>query len=518
MMAAAKPSMFLDRYSCLLCLNVLNEPVSLPCGHNFCMICINDHWDQLDTEEAYRCPQCRMEFPSRLKLHRNALLSNLLEKLGKVMGEDPLFPNYTSADDATCFILTCQKPTASKGSLNFEALSCEDAIQMHKKPEDLKGNKWEEGIGDLREKLCWKHQRDLEMICRTDKTCVCLLCAANECKSHDTVTPEEETAGRQIQTQNTNSKKKRRKQNRWGRRRATTMEETAERSQAESSLLATHDRREAPRSPCHSLEGASKDGDGDKPSIHPISNLLNPNTGSRGSAGTNPSQHRAQGRKQFRAGRQATADRDKPNVSIQEAIIPPVIQRNLKIRNGLIKYSRLLTMDPNTAHRRLSLSDGNTKVTYEENENPHPDHPDRFDFWEQVLCQEALSDTCCYWEVEWSGGWIEIGVAYKEIARKGESQECLLGSNEKSWSMSCSDSVNSACHNKMKTEIRDPCSHRIGVYLDCPAGSLSFYSISDRMVLLHKFNTFFTEPLYPGFYIGPNSSVTICLADRTITP
>uniref|UniRef100_A0A8C4TIW4 Tripartite motif-containing protein 65-like n=1 Tax=Erpetoichthys calabaricus TaxID=27687 RepID=A0A8C4TIW4_ERPCA len=470
-MAAAKPSLFLDRYSCLLCLDVLSEPVSLPCGHNFCMICINDHWDQLDTEEAYRCPQCRMEFPSRLKLHRNALLSNLLEKLGEVMDEDRLFPNYISTDYATCFILTCQKPRASKSSLNFEALSCRVAIQTHKTSKDLKENKWEEGIGDLREKLCWKHQKDLEMICRTDKTCVCLLCAANEHKSHDTATPEEETAARQ--TQNTKSKKKRRKQNRWGWRRATTMEETAERSQAESSLLSTHDRRavRGPRSPRHSLEGASKDGDGDK-----------------------------------------------PNISIQEAIIPPVIQWNLKIRNGFIKYSRLLTMDPNTAHRRLSLSDGNTKVTYEETENPHPDHLDRFDFWEQVLCQEALSDTCCYWEVEWSGDWIEIGVAYKEIARKGESQECLLGSNEKSWSMSCSDSVNSACHNKMKTEIRDPCSHRIGVYLDYPAGSLSFYSISDRMVLLHKFNTFFTEPLYPGFYIGANSSVTICLADRTITP
>ncbi|XP_039599024.1 tripartite motif-containing protein 16-like [Polypterus senegalus] len=179
-------------------------------------------------------------------------------------------------------------------------------------------------------------------------------------------------------------------------------------------------------------------------------------------------------------------------------------------REEFLRYFCPLTMDINTAHRDLRLTDGNKKVIHKETEAKYPDHPDRFDWWPQVLCREALTGTRCYWEVEWTGDEMLIGVAYKGLGRIGEGEEFCLGFNDKSWSLQCSDSQYSVCHNNQQTLISAPYSPRIGVYLDWPAGSLSFYSVSHTMTLLHRFNNSFTEPLYPGFYLGCKSIITIC--------
>ncbi|MGH0123482.1 UNVERIFIED_CONTAM: hypothetical protein FKN15_022707 [Acipenser sinensis] len=170
-----------------------------------------------------------------------------------------------------------------------------------------------------------------------------------------------------------------------------------------------------------------------------------------------------------------------------------------------------LTLDPNTAHRQLCLSEGNRKVTLRGETQRYPHHPERFDVYAQVLCREGLSGTRCYWEIEWSGGWAYIGVTYKGISRKGGDRSCRLGFNDKSWSLRCSDSSYTARHNNNHTAITAPRSPRIRVYLDFNAGTLSFYGISDTMTLLHRFQTTFTEPLYPGFGLHySDSSVTIC--------
>ncbi|XP_062319084.1 ribonuclease inhibitor-like isoform X2 [Osmerus eperlanus] len=180
------------------------------------------------------------------------------------------------------------------------------------------------------------------------------------------------------------------------------------------------------------------------------------------------------------------------------------------IKPGLRKYACELTLDPNTAHRELSLSEENRKVTWRWEEQPYPDHPERFEDWPQVLCREGLSGRC-YWEAEWSGGGVDIAVTYKGISRRGEGDDSGLGYNNKSWSLDCDDNSYSAWHNKKSTDIPAPPSHRVGVYLDWPAGTLSFYTVSsDTLTHLHTFHSTFTEPLYPGFYVHPGSSVSLC--------
>ncbi|XP_041959459.1 stonustoxin subunit beta-like [Alosa sapidissima] len=170
-----------------------------------------------------------------------------------------------------------------------------------------------------------------------------------------------------------------------------------------------------------------------------------------------------------------------------------------------------LSLDPNTANRNLSLSEGNPMVTHVKEEHPYPDHPERFDKFPQVLCREGLSGRC-YWETEFSNLWARIGVAYKSIERKGNNIDTQLGRSNKSWALYCSDNSYFAWQNNERTDIPVPPSRsrRVGVYLDWPGGTVSFYSISsDTLTHLHTFHSTFTEPLYAGFYVWPDSPVSL---------
>ncbi|XP_076608684.1 protein NLRC3-like [Chaetodon auriga] len=185
-----------------------------------------------------------------------------------------------------------------------------------------------------------------------------------------------------------------------------------------------------------------------------------------------------------------------------------------RMMSGQRKYACELTLDPNTVNCQLSLSKDNRKVTEVLEKLPYPDHPERFHHWKQVLCREGLTGRC-YWEVEWKG-WVNIGVAYKGIKRKGQDDDCWIGQNDKSWSLLRCDSKFSACHKNRRVIIPTHFSFdtgRVAVYLDWPAGTLSFYRVSsDTLIHLHTFRCTFTEPLYPAFGIELKceSSVSLC--------
>ncbi|XP_024116583.2 tripartite motif-containing protein 16-like, partial [Oryzias melastigma] len=166
-----------------------------------------------------------------------------------------------------------------------------------------------------------------------------------------------------------------------------------------------------------------------------------------------------------------------------------------KSRADFLKYSCQITLDPNTAHRQLLLSDENRKVKLMKKPQSDSDHPDRFISKFQVLSKESLTGRC-YWEVEWSRNCVYVSVTYKKISRSG--QESRFGFNDKSWALFCSPNSFSFLHNSIKTSISAPGSSRVGVYLNHRAGVLSFYSVSESMTLLHRVQTTFTQPLHAG--------------------
>uniref|UniRef100_A0A3B4VG72 NLR family CARD domain-containing protein 3-like n=1 Tax=Seriola dumerili TaxID=41447 RepID=A0A3B4VG72_SERDU len=174
-------------------------------------------------------------------------------------------------------------------------------------------------------------------------------------------------------------------------------------------------------------------------------------------------------------------------------------------------YSCELTIDTNTVNTKIKLSDNNRKVTRVEEDQSYPDHPDRFDHWPQLVCTTGLTGRC-YWEVEWSKA-VRVSVSYGGMTRRGDKDDRVFGWNDQSWSLSCSNDGYSFRHNKKVTSISSSSvSDRVAVYVDCPAGTLSFYRISsDSLIHLHTVNTTFTEPLYPGFAVWwPGSSVSLC--------
>ncbi|XP_067311031.1 NLR family CARD domain-containing protein 3-like isoform X1 [Pseudorasbora parva] len=183
-----------------------------------------------------------------------------------------------------------------------------------------------------------------------------------------------------------------------------------------------------------------------------------------------------------------------------------------RITKGLQKYACDLTLDLNTVNTSLALSERNRKVTHVNEDQPYPDHPERFHKWHQVLCRETLTGRC-YWEAEWSG-WADISMAYKGIPRRGLSDDSVFGSNEKSWRLNCFNNSFTVRHNnKSSVKSAPSCdSKRVGVYLDWMAGTLSFYGVSDTNTLthLHTFNSTFTEPLYAGIGVYLGGSVSLC--------
>ncbi|XP_039608998.1 tripartite motif-containing protein 16-like protein [Polypterus senegalus] len=429
----AKAQLFVskDEFTCSFCLDTLTDPVTILCGHSFCLKCLTDYWDQ---SQVYRCPKCRHTFTTRPELNRNTLLYEVIKKLKKTALSPPPSQNYAGPGDVECDFCTGKKFRVVKSCITCPASYCQTHLQLHFEGVAWKGHKLVDSDRNLKEKLCVKHQKCLEIFCKTDETCICVMCVVTGHKNHEIVELEKEREEKEKQLGATLSDIKRRLEER-----EKTLKQTR-RAMEEMKISVEREMRE--------------------------------------------------NKKSFTALMRC----------IEEAY------RKLTER---IREQEPLTVDINTAHRYLHLSEGNKKVTRKWTEAKYPDHPDRFDYWPQVLCREALTGTRCYWEVECTGVELVIGVAYKGLSRKGKSKECSLGNNYKSWSLLWSLSQYFVCHYNKRTEISAPYSPRIGVYLDWPAGSLSFYSVSHTMTLLHRFNTSFTEPLYPGFYLGLHCSVTI---------
>lgn len=188
--------------------------------------------------------------------------------------------------------------------------------------------------------------------------------------------------------------------------------------------------------------------------------------------------------------------------ALREINIDSIQAPEPRTREEFLQYSVALTLDPNTAHRRVALSEGNTKATLQGTAQPYPDTTQRFDGWTQVLCQAPLYGQRCYWEVEWRGRGSSMGVAYGALSRKGSDARSGIGYNAQSWALELSDTCCAAMHDNEKKDIPVTYSPRLGIYLDLSIGTLAFYSVAESMTHLHTFRANFTQPLYAAFGVG----------------
>ncbi|XP_041096316.1 E3 ubiquitin/ISG15 ligase TRIM25-like [Polyodon spathula] len=187
-----------DQFSCSVCLELLKDPVAIPCGHSYCMGCIKNCWDQTDHIGLYSCPQCRETFTPRPDLRRNTMLAEVVEKLKKTGFNPPPAQSYAGSGDVPCDFCTGRKFKAVKSCLTCLASYCETHVKPHYEGAAFKRHKLVNATGNLEQKLCAEHQKVLEVFCRTDQTCICMLCTQDEHKSHDTVSAKKERTGKQV--------------------------------------------------------------------------------------------------------------------------------------------------------------------------------------------------------------------------------------------------------------------------------------------------------------------------------
>uniref|UniRef100_A0A665W0K3 Tripartite motif containing 16 n=1 Tax=Echeneis naucrates TaxID=173247 RepID=A0A665W0K3_ECHNA len=524
---------FLLETSCSICLDLLKDPVTTSCGHNFCMNCIKSHWDGEDEKNIYSCPQCVKAFKPRPVLEKNTMLADLVEQL-KTFGLQaaPADHCYAGPEDKH--------------------------LQPHYDIAPLKKHKLLEPSEKLQENICSRHDEVMKMFCRTDQQCICYLCSVDEHKGHDTVSAAAERTERQRELELSRQQIQQRIQDRDEDVKLLQQEveaingsadkavEDAEkiftqlirlmekrksdvkqqiRSQQETEVSRVKELQEKLEQEITELK--RKDAELNLLSHTEDHNqfLHNYPSVSALSEATDSYSINIRPLRYFEDVTAAVSElRDQlqdiltqkwTNVSLTVTEVDVLLSEpepEPKTRSEFLRYSQEITLDIYTANRRLLLSEGNRKVTRMSEDQSYSDHPDRFTvWWFQVLSRESLTGRC-YWEVEWRGGGVYVAVAYKNVSRAGRSDECLFGSNNKSWALVCDQNSLTFRFSNIQTPVSGPRSSRVGVYLDHRAGILSFYSVSETMTLLHRFHTTFSQPLHAGLrlYKSAGDTAELC--------
>ncbi|XP_034559203.1 E3 ubiquitin/ISG15 ligase TRIM25-like [Notolabrus celidotus] len=537
-----------ERLCCSICLDLLKDPVTVPCGHSYCMNCIKTHWDTQDEKRDYRCPQCRKTFKRRPVLGKNTMLADLVEELKKTgLQAAPADHCYAGPEDVACDVCTGRKLRASKSCLQCLASYCEKHLQPHFESPAYKKHKLVEPSKKLQESVCSSHDEVMKMFCRTDQQSICYLCSVDEHKGHDTVSAAAERTERQRELEGTRLNIQQRIQDRekdvkllqqeveaingsadkavehseemftelirlMEKRRSDVKQQV--RSQQETEVSRVKELQEKLEQEITELK--RRDAELQKLSHTEDNNqFLQDYPSLSGLSGsTHSSSIKTRPLRYFEDVTAAVSGvRDKlqdvlregwTNISqtgteVDVLLSQPRPEPEPKTRAGFLKYSRDITLDPNTAYTHLLLSDRNRKVTLRRQPQCYFRHSERFTGWFQVLSRESLTGRC-YWEMELRGG-VFVAVAYKNISRAGGSDECGFGRNDKSWSLVCDNNSYNFLFNNVQTPVSGPQSSRVGVYLDHSAGTLSFYSISETMTLLHRVQTTFTQPLHAGLYV-----------------
>ncbi|KAM6960345.1 tripartite motif-containing protein 16-like [Tautogolabrus adspersus] len=517
------------KISCSICLDLLKNPVTIPCGHNYCMSCVKSFWDEEDKKKIHSCPQCRQTFKPRPVLVKNTLLAELVDDLKKSGPQAaPAGECIAGRGDVVCDSCTGRKFKASKSCLVCVASYCEQHLQPHYESPTFKKHKLVEASVKLQENVCSRHDEVMKMFCRTDHQTICYLCSVDEHKGHDTVSAAAERTEKQkalsesrkiiqqrikdreedvktllqeIRTINQSADEAEEEREKIfsemisfiKKKRSDVKQEIRSRKKTEVSQVKLFQEKLEQeiadlRRKHAELEQLSR-------TENPIQFLQGYSSISRLPESTDPTRPKTNRLKYFEDIMAAVKEaRDK----VQATLSGKSPSAEPATRKEFLQYSREITLDPNTANKFLVLSEGNRKITFDGKNTAYIQHPNRFIHSPQVLSKDGLSGRC-YWEVEMSRD-ASVAVAYKSIGRSGDLNERVFGCNDKSWVLQCGSGYNFRHHNR-STSVSGPKSSRVGVYLDHSAGILSFYSISKTMTLLHRVQTTFTQPLHAGLFL-----------------
>ncbi|XP_034031895.1 LOW QUALITY PROTEIN: tripartite motif-containing protein 16-like [Thalassophryne amazonica] len=554
-MAQQQTQLQKTKFCCSICLALLEGPVTIPCGHSYCRSCIQRFWDEEGQKIIPSCPQCRQTFIPRPVLVTNTMLADLVEELKKIgLQTTPADPCYARPEDVACDLCTGRKLKALKFCLVCSASYCEKHLQPHYDAAPLKKHKLVRSSKKLQDSICSAHDEVMMTFCRTDQQGVCYLCPLVHHIGHDMVSAAEEWTKRLAELKGSRQQIQegiqiRVKEMKVLQQEVEAINQSADKTVEASQKTFTHmisvmkERISEVKQQIRSQQETEvnrvkelqekleqeltdlrrKDGDLEQLSHTKdrIQFLQNYNSLPCLSESTHSPSIEIRPRKYFGEGKVVVSNvteklhsilsdewmKISQTVTDVDVLLP---KPEPKTRTEFLKYSRNITLDPNTVNGYLVLYEGNRKATVVSQKLFYSHHPDRFTEHFQVLSSESLSGHC-YWEIKLSGEYICVAVAYKNIPRTGSRDEAVFGRSDRSWTLCYYKKSYYFCHKGIITPLSGPQSYKVGVYLDHSAGILSFYRVSETMTLLHRVQTTFTQLLHAGFYIHfTRSSAEIC--------
>nr|XP_043893546.1 tripartite motif-containing protein 16-like [Solea senegalensis] len=539
-----------ERFCCSICLDLLKDPVTVLCGHSFCMNCIKSHWDGEGEKMIYSCPLCRETFRPRPKLMKSTMLADLVEELKKTEVHDASADHCSAgAEDVACDVCTDRKLKALKSCLVCLVSYCEEHLQPHYQSPAFKKHKLVEPSKDLQDNICPRHNMVMGMFCRTDQQCICRLCSVEEHKDHNTVLAAVERMQKQRELELSLQRLRDSKSMQMLTKELRAIDLSADKAVKDSEKIISElirllqERKSEVNQQIRfqqktevsrvrvlqmKLQQEITVLNWREAELKPLLNsedhtqfLLTYLSVPALSPSTYWSSIHIQPRRYFEEVTSAVAkvrDQVQHVLTETQSDVPrtetkvdvSLSQPQPETKEDFLRYSQAITLDPNTANTCLVLSEGNRTVAAVWEAQPYRHHRHRFTHLCQVLSRESMTGRC-YWEVKWTGRGLCVALTYKNIGRSGRSGEFVLGNNDNSWALDCSNNCCEFFHKGIKTKVSSGLSCKIGVYLDHSAGILCFYRVSDTMTLLHRVHTTFTLPLHAGVRLNfPGTVAEFC--------
>ncbi|XP_076020585.1 E3 ubiquitin-protein ligase TRIM39-like [Genypterus blacodes] len=514
-----------DQFLCSICLEVFTDPVSTPCGHNFCKSCITQHWD---SDVLCVCPLCNEMFCTQPKLRVNTFISQMAaefrqstQKEASRRSEEPA----AKPGEVQCDICTGTKLKAIKSCLKCEASYCETHLEPHLTAARLRSHQLIHPVDNLEDRMCKKHNETLKLFCRTDQTCVCLICPVLDHKNHEFVPLEEEYEGKKselekmvaelqqkiqltllkIQEMKQSAKLSREAADREradGDQVFTALKQLVEKIQADFRKTMEEKQRSTEKQTEDFIKELQQELSGQRERTADVEKLLLSEDhlhllqsfSSIGSAP--PTKDWTQVRVHQRSHEGSVV---KAVAQLEETISKEVkLQEKVELRR-IQQFAVDVTLDPDTAHPVLILSDDEKQVHRGDVRKKLPDKPQRFDPCGCVLAKQSFSSGRFYFEVQVKGktGW-DLGVTRETSKRKGP---ITLSPQEGYWAVGSGNVDEYKAHDvpyvplSLKSEPE-----RVGVFVDYEEGLVSFYDVDAATLIFSFTGCSFTHKLLPFLY------------------
>ncbi|XP_077051013.1 E3 ubiquitin-protein ligase TRIM39-like isoform X2 [Siphateles boraxobius] len=510
-----------EELQCSICLDVFNDPVSTPCGHNFCKTCLNKCWDNSQT---CNCPYCKETFKHRPDLKINTTLREIVDHYKK------------KSPEVLCDVCEERKLKALKSCLVCQSSYCETHLEPHLRVAGLKKHKMIHPVSNLEDYICQKHERHLELFCRDDQTCVCPMCDVTDHKNHNTVPIEEESEEKKTQLEKTQKDTQQKIQDRIKKiqdvkhsaevRKRNTEKEKAARVELFTDLIRSIERcqTELLEMMEEQQEAAEKQEEELIEELEQeITELKMRNTELEQLSHTEDHLHLLQiysslcSSRNTRNWSEISVKTDESLETLRRALTKLQDSLQEKLTQTVVKriqqYAVDVTLDPDTANPYLILSDDGKQVRHGDIRQKLPDNPERFDPCVNVLGKEGFSSGRFYFEVQVKGKikW-DLGVARESIDRKGDIP--LTPSNGYWTVVLMNENEYRACAGPSVSLCVRVKPQRVGVFVDYEEGLVSFYDVESSSHIYSFTDQSFTGKLYPYFspdlnYGGKNSTPLI---------